>query len=140
MSQYRWSEHDPYTGVTEINVANDDDDEITTHRVQDVEPLLAAAAETRNTGAADAGEKGMRLYASIPVTVQYELLKKGINVYNPDHMPRVVAEIEANYPKLKYTEKTHSLKPKPIATSLSKPSDSQTPENLTTPGPFVIVR
>jgi hypothetical protein len=133
MSEVRWTEYDPYTGVTEINISRDDDDEVVTHRMQDVEPLLAVTAETRNTGAADAGKKNMRLYCSIPVTTQYELLQKGINVFNPDHMPRVLQEINRNYPKLKYTDKTHEI-------GSRKPLNSQKEESSTPPGPFVIVR
>jgi hypothetical protein len=129
----KWTEYDPYTGVTEINVADEDGDDIRTHRVQDVEPLLARTAEARNTGSADAGNKDLRLYASVPMVVAYELLNKGINVFNPDHMPKVLAEINSNYPHLKYTNKTHALGSK-------RPQSSQKQETSTQPGPFVIVR
>lgn len=113
----KWVEHDPYTGVTEINVASDDDVDVTVHRVQDVEPLLDLTAETRNTKSAD--KKGnLNLYCSIPMVVCYELYKKGINVFNPDHMPRVLKEINSNYPYLRYTDKTHSLlKRRPASSS-----------------------
>lgn len=132
MSTVRWEEYDPYTGVTEINVAEEDGDEIRTHRVQDVQPLLDRATETRNTGSGDRASKELHLYASIPMVVAYELLKKGINVFNPDHMPRVLQEINSNYPKLKYTDKTHAL-------GSRRPSSSQTQESSTTPGPSLIV-
>lgn len=136
----RWSEYDPYTGVTEINDVSEDDWEIRTHRVQDVEPLLARTAEARNTGSADRPGKDLHLYCSIPMVIAYELLKKGINVYNPDHMPRVLQEVNTNYPHLRYTNKTHSLAPKRNATSLSAHPDSPTTEISQKPGPFVIVR
>lgn len=132
MSEVRWTEYDPYTGVTEINISRDDDDEVVTHRVQDVQPLLDLNTELRNTGAADKA-KHLKKYCSIPVTVQYELLNKGINVLNPDHMPRVIQEINQNYPKLKVTEKNHAI-------GSRRPSNSQKEENSTPPGPFVIVR
>lgn len=140
MSHLRWTEYDPYTGVTEINDAYDDDDLVHVRYAQDVQPLLDSTAETRNTRSADDPKRELRKYASIPVLVQYELLNKGINVFNPDHMPRVLAEINANYPNLKYTDKTHSLSPKRNATSLSVPQDSPTKEISQKPGPFVIVR
>lgn len=141
MSHLRWSEYDPYTGVTEINDAYDDDDFVHVRYVQDVQPLLDSTAETRNTKSAD-GKRELSKYASVPVVVQYELLKKGINIFNPDHMPRVLEEINANYPNLRYTEKKHSLTPKRrvIAQSLSEQANSPKLENSTQPGPYVIVR
>lgn len=83
------------------------------------------------TGATDIGiKKGLWHYATIPLVVQYELLKKGINVHSKSDRGRVLDEINANYPHLKTTRKTHSLK-------RNKPSTEAT----TTPrGPFVIVR
>jgi hypothetical protein len=126
-----WSEYDPYTGVTEYNAAEEDGDEIRTHRVQDVDPLLARTSEARITGSADRPGKDLHLYASIPMVIAYELLKKGINVFNPDHMPRVLEEINANYPKLKYTDKTHALGSRRV-------SSSQKQENSTQPGNIVI--
>lgn len=134
----QWQEYDPYTGVTSINVADDDTDEIRTRRVQDVEPLLRSTAETRNTKSADRPGKDLHAYCTIPVVVQYELLKKGLNVFNPEHMPQILQEINANYPFLKYTDKTHSLTPKRRVSS--EPSSLPKPENSTGPGPFVIVR
>jgi len=132
MSHIRWVEHDPYSGVTEINNAYDDDDLVHVTYQQDVEPLLALTAETRNTKAADDPKKRVRKYCSIPVTVQHELLKKGINVFNPDHMPAVLREINANYPHLKYTDKTHALGSRRLV-------GSQKQETLSEPGTSVIV-
>jgi hypothetical protein len=140
MSHLRWTEYDPYTGVTEINDAYDDDELVHVRYQQDVSPVLDSMAETRNTKSADRPGKDLHFYCRIPVLVQYELLNKGINVFNPDHMPKVLAEINANYTDLKGTDKTHSLMPKRNATSLSAPQDSPKPESSSKPGPFVIVR
>ena len=126
----RWTEYDAYTGVTEINVASDMDEEVTVHRVQDVQPLLDHTAEARNTKAAD-GKNQVKLYCSIPPVVQYELLNKGINVFNPDHMPKVLAEINTNYRHLKYTDKTHAL-------GSRRPSSTVKQESLTPPGSLLI--
>lgn len=136
----KWTEYDPYSGVKETNWSYDDDDYVHVKYEQDVQPLLDLTAESRNTKAADDQRRGIRKYCSIPVTVQHELLTKGINVFNPDHMPRVLAEINANYPHLKYTDKTHSLTPKPKVTSLLGLPDLQKQEASTTPGPLLIVR
>lgn len=131
MATVKWQEYDPYTGVTEINVAEEDGDEIRTHRVQDVSPLLDSLAEARNTKSADEASKDLHLYAKVPMVVAYEMLKKGINIFNPDHMPRVLEEINANYPKLKATDKTHALGSKGVL-------NSQRQESLTKPGNIVI--
>ena len=131
MGHLRWLEHDPYTGVTAINDAYDDDDFVHVRYQQDVQPLLDSMAETRNTKSAD-GKKDLHLYCSIPVLVQHELLRKGINVFNPDHMPKVLAEINANYPHLKATDKTHAL-------GSRRPVSSQKQETTPEPGPSVIV-
>ena len=142
MSHLRWTEYDPYTGVTEINDAYDDDDLVHVRYQQDVQPLLDSTAETRNTKSADDPKRELRKYASIPVLVQYELLNKGINVFNPDHMPRVLAEINANYPNLRYTDKIHSLthrRPTSVISS-SGESNSATQETSAQPGPLLIVR
>lgn len=118
MSQ-TWREYDPYTGVTTINVANDDDDLVTVHTMQDVQPILDSMAEARNTNATDKGiKKDLWFYCTIPKTVQYEMLKKGINIFNKDHTKKVLDEINANYPKLKTTTKTHALGGRPFSRKL----------------------
>ena len=105
-----WKEYDPYTGVTSINYATDEDDYVTVRREQDVQRILDTTAETRNTASADIGiKKDLWAYCTIPLVVQYEMLNKGINVYNKDHTKKVLDEINANYPHLKYTNKTHAL-------------------------------
>jgi hypothetical protein len=134
----KWTEYDPYTGVTEVNTAYDDDDYVHVQYFQDAQPLLDLAAEARNTKSAD-GRRELYKYASVNVVMQYELLKKGINIFNPDHMPRVLEEINANYPKAKYTDKIHSLTPKRNVTQLSVPQDSQKPEISEAPGTSLIV-
>ena len=118
MSQV-WREYDPYTGVTSINHATDDDDYVTVRREQDVQGILDTTAETRNTGSADIGiKKDLWAYCTIPLVVQYELLNKGINIYNKDHTKKVLDEINANYPHLKYTNKKHALGGRPFSRKL----------------------
>ena len=76
---------------------------------QDVSALLDRNGELANVGATDAGiKKGLWHYASIPLTVVIELRNKGINIYNKDHHKRVFQEINANYPYLRTTHKTHA--------------------------------
>jgi len=129
-----WREYDPYTGVTEINYASDDDDLVHVRREQDVQPLLDRNKEWANTGTKDVGiKKDLWHYASIPITVQYELLKKGINIHNPDDHKRMFEELNVNYPALKTTHKNHAI-------GSRKLKDSPKEESLTQPGPYVIVR
>ncbi len=47
-------------------------------------------------------------YASIPTVVELELRNKGLKLENPDHMPRILKEINSNYPYIKSTDKWHS--------------------------------
>lgn len=129
----KWTEYDPETGITEIDYASDDDDKLVVQKIEDVEGLLDRNQELRNSGATDVGiKKGLWHVASIPVTVQYELLKKGINIFQKDDHRKMWEEINANYPYLKTTNKTHSL-------SKKRPS-SRTKATSTKPGPSLIVR
>ena len=127
----KWHEYQPDKGIVETNVVDEDSGVLTVAKAEDVEPLLDRNAEIRNTKAADAGiKKGFWLYASIPTTVQYELLKKGISIFNKHHRKRLLDEINSNYPYLKTTTKHHSIGHK-------KPKSAETSKQH---GPFVIVR
>jgi hypothetical protein len=127
----KWVDVLPDKGIVETNEFDEESNVLTVAKSEDVEPLLDRNAEIRNTKAADAGiKKGFWLYASIPTTVQYELLKKGISIFNKHHRKRLLDEINSNYPYLKTTTKHHSIgRKKPTSAATSKP-----------PGPFVIVR
>lgn len=130
----KFVEYDPYLGVRTTTYLPDDDDEIHVIKEQDVQPLLDRNKEAANAGSADSGiQRGLWHYASVPVVVQHELLKKGLNIHNRHDMPKILDEINKNYPFLKTTHKTHGI-------GSSKPSRSQKPENSTPHGPYVIVR
>lgn len=107
-----WTEFDPFTGVTETNVCDEDTGKIMVHKSQDVEDLLDATKGIANSRATDIGiKKGFWHYCSIPLTVQYEILKKyGVNCQNRDHYPRLFSIINEHYPYLKTTHKNHSFK------------------------------
>ena len=127
----RWVEYDATYGVQETNIADAENGQLIVHKEQDVEGLLDRNAELRATGATNIGiKKGLWHYASIPLTVQYELLKKGINAHSKYDRAKLLDEINANYPQLKTTHKTHSLK-------RNKPTTKAT---STVPGPLLIVR
>lgn len=125
----KWQEYNPEHGVTEENTFTEDGTLIV-HKTQDVESLLDRNKELANSKATDIGiKKGLWHYASIPLTVQYELLKKGINITRKEDYKKALDEINANYPHLKTTHKTHSIGHKRL------PSQ----ETSTPRGPYVIV-
>jgi hypothetical protein len=132
----KWVEWDPLTGIKETSYSDPDDDRVIVTKEEDVSGLLDRNQELRNTRATDIGiQKGLWHYASIPVTVQYELLKKGLNIHRRQDWKAIYDEINRNYPKLKTTDKTHSLGPR-----YSKPKSSSPTETSTKRGPLLIVR
>lgn len=85
------------------------------HYRQDVEPVLDLAASERNSGAADRAGKKQEffLYARIPPVIVLELkYKYGVDILKgrQDHIAKAVKLINEHYPKLKTTEKTHTVK------------------------------
>lgn len=100
--------HDPLTGATEYFDYEEDTGIAHIRTVQDVSPLIRRNQAMANQGLADNGIKeGWWHYADIPAVVELELRRKGIDIYNPDHGRRMFQEINANYPYLKLTHKTH---------------------------------
>lgn len=90
----RW-DYDPMTGQAWIN------------RKQDLRLWDKVVSEARLTragdkGFMDGGREMLHAY-SIPMEVQIELYNKGIDIYSkdPEMIQRMIAEIEANYPKCK---------------------------------------
>ena len=96
-----------YNQNTEVRYdMQESDGKLTIHAQQDVEPLLDHLKDRR--GHKDKGN--FRHYCSIPTFVEIELRNKGINIYNKAHTPRVLREINENYPKLKATRMHHEIK------------------------------
>jgi hypothetical protein len=105
---YAQFSYDPLTGVRTL--MDFDESTSTAHflRQEDVEPLIERAAANRAARGDDAMMKKSEyfcLYASVPPTIEHELLKKGLNLSRTDDMPKIIKEIEANYPYLKHTER-----------------------------------
>ena len=79
-------DYDPMTGVTEHFEATDDGFNITYS--QDVEGIIESNKERAKEKASRKNE--FRQVAEIPITLQMDwLVKHGIDVWNPDHMPGV---------------------------------------------------
>jgi hypothetical protein len=98
-------EIDPLTGIRSDFQWNENDQQYTINRVADVEPVLDFASWARNeAGLNREGIKaGWWLYAKIPPVVELQMRAKGINIHNPDHYKRMLAEINTAYPHLKTT-------------------------------------
>lgn len=102
-------DHDPETGVTEYFDYDPINDSVSITTTQDVTHFLDRMNAIRSNP--EISQKGMKedwwCYASIPVTVELELRKKGLHLDNRDHMKAILREINANYPYLKATTKWH---------------------------------
>lgn len=104
-------DYDPLTGLTEY-YEETPDGKIHIHTYQDVEPFLDAAKRIANAGTADEAwtKQGVAMYASVPPIVIGQLMKRGINIWDQNDLPRVVQEINQNYPYCKTTYKTHEIR------------------------------
>jgi len=85
------------------------EDKVVIHHKQDVQPVLDYARHLRNSGENDkVGDFGR--YAIIPASVEVELRKKGINIYNQHQTKDLLREINQNYPHLKVTNLRHDIR------------------------------
>ena len=96
MSNERFFDYDPLTGIKETFVETEDGFAI--RQEQDVTPFIEANKAKQGSGR-DYWKAGgdLRHEATIPMGVQYEWLTKyGIDVYNPDHTDGVVRLLNSN--------------------------------------------
>lgn len=137
-----WTEYDPFTGVQEINVADEMSGTLTVRKQMDVEPLLDATKALANEGMTDIGiKKGLWHYCSIPLPVQYEMLTlHGVNVQDKNHWPKVFDLVNKHYPYLKTTHKNHAYKGQgKVFEAISlKHRNSPSAATLTPPGTSLI--
>lgn len=99
-------DYDPINGVTEYFDYDPMNGNIHITYEQDVSDLLDSLGKMRNDP--EAWKKGVKEswahYAKIPVLVEIELKKKGIDVYDKTQTKRIIQEIEMNFPYLKSTD------------------------------------
>lgn len=105
-------DYDPLTGLRTMieTVDLDRGADITIYQEEDVEPALDICKAAANEGVTDHGIKsGFWHYCHIPDTVVMELKKKGIDITKKADHRKMFDEINANYPYLKVTAKTHAI-------------------------------
>lgn len=110
MDKFHYS---PDTGVVEHFDFDDDTGKAIIRKTQDVEPLMDRLKEIRATGGDDRKlrqDDYFCLYAQIPTTVYLELKKQGYDLDSRDQsvLKKCLQKINADYPMLKATYKTHA--------------------------------
>jgi hypothetical protein len=104
-------DYDPITGLEE-RYEETSDGMISIHTYQDVEPLIDHCKALSNEGLPDEAwkQQGVAVYAKLPLVVLGQMAKKGIRFMDPNHIGRVVQEVNQNYPWLKTTTKHHEVR------------------------------
>ena len=108
----RLFDYNDLTGITTWFHADDNGD-VKLEYVQDVEPILEANKALANQTDKSAQIKGgWWQYGSIPLSLVLKWqIEEGLDVYNPDHMPRVLAKLnDREFSYLKTTTGTHARK------------------------------
>lgn len=103
-------DYDPTTGITEY-YEETPDGKIHIHSMADVEPAMDAAQRLRSQGGPDDAwnATGVTMYASLPPMIVAHMLKRGINVFDQNDLPRVIQEVNTTYSNFKTTYKHHAL-------------------------------
>jgi hypothetical protein len=96
----------PLNGVTEV-LDFEEDGKIHVYQKEDVSGVIERCKQAQNDGTADRGiKKNLWCWASIPTTIYYELIKKGLDPGNPNtSMKRLEAEMKQNYSNFLLTRK-----------------------------------
>jgi hypothetical protein len=101
MGQRRLFEYDPHRGLR-IDYEDLEGGGFALHYSQDVEDLLDLNKECQNSGA-DMRKSEFRHYASVPITVQYEWIRRyGVDPLAPEHqdlLARLLNDPEWRYLK-----------------------------------------
>lgn len=101
-------DYDSLTGLTEY-YEETPDGKTHIHTYQDVGPILDHCKALANEGLTDDAwtKQGVAVYAKLPLVVLGQMAKKGIRFFDPNHVGKVVQEVNENYPWLKTTYKHH---------------------------------
>jgi len=103
-------DYDPLTGVMERY--EEQDGKIVIHSYQDVEKIMDHTKALANEGLPDEAwtKNGVTVYAKLPLIAVGQLLKKGIRVFDPNHIGALVKEVNENYSYFKTTHKHHEVR------------------------------
>lgn len=103
-------DYDPVTGLRETFDYDPINDQVLIRTEEDVSPLLDRLKALRNED--EYTRQGIKgdwwHYCTIPATVEMELRKKGIDIYDKNATKAILKEINQNYPWLKATTKRHA--------------------------------
>jgi hypothetical protein len=104
-------DYDPLTGLEE-RYEETPDGMMHLHTYQDVAPIIDHCKALANDGGPDEAwrKNGVAVYAKLPMVVAGQMMKKGIRVFDQNHVQAVVREVNQNYPWLKTTTKHHEVK------------------------------
>lgn len=105
---YSLFDYDPLTGVRTLFDYDEESSQAHFLRQEDLQGVVDLAKMNRAARKDDAMMKKQEyfcLYASVPPTIELELLKKGLRLSRDEDMPAIIKEIEQNYPNLKHTER-----------------------------------
>ena len=80
-----------------------DDGKVIIKSSQDLEGHLKYCEEKRNNESKTGKSHDLKHYASIPVVIAEELIKKGIDIFDKNCVGDLKREIDTNYPHLKTT-------------------------------------
>jgi hypothetical protein len=103
-------DYDPITGVTEY-YEETSDGKFHLHSFQDVQGFKDRAQRLRNEGGPDDAWKdtGTTMYADVPMIIVHHMLKRGINIFDQNDLPKVIQELNTTYSDFKTTYKHHAL-------------------------------
>jgi hypothetical protein len=98
-------DYDPTTGVTQTFDYDPVTEDVRLTSTQDLTAFFEAIKQKRDNP--EAWAKGVKEefahYATIPPVIQMELMKKGIDIHNPNQTKELLKEINSSYPYLKAT-------------------------------------
>lgn len=98
-------DYDPTTGVTQTFDYDPVTEDVRLTSTQDLTAFFEAIKQKRDNP--EAWAKGVKEefahYATVPPVIQMELMKKGIDIHNPNQTKELLKEINTSYPYLKTT-------------------------------------
>lgn len=104
-------DYDPLTGLEE-RIEDHADGSVSIHTYQDVGAIMDHTRALANEGGPDEAwtKNGVAVYAKLPLIAVGQMMKKGIKIFDQNHIGAVVREVNQNYPYFKTTYKNHEVR------------------------------